>query len=409
MCRSGLFKNITLICSILLVLQTKFAAQVNFVNNPSFEMRCGSDSTYFWTGADSANCTYFTVFSECSSNNPAPKNNWTYQYAHTGKSYLLGGSFAFDAISWASIYYRNRLASPLMSGVTYCVRYYVNLTDISTVAFDGYDVYFGNAPDTISGKWACLLPITFLTPQISNPYNNIIADTMNWTAMSGTFTASGGEKYMVFGNLRGTNVNTLSIYTNTALPNGQEICLDDFSVVDINLPADAGPDKHFFVGDNVYIGRPLDVGTDYACTWYQLPFTNIPMPGVSGMWVKPVQTTTFVVAQQLWCSGIKYDTVVVYRDAIGIRDLDVYLENVKLFPNPASSNLSIQFTQPSTSSGINRISVYNQLGQNVPTSAASMAKESYQVDCSTLSAGLYFLRFELESGGSFVKRFVVEH
>jgi hypothetical protein len=100
--------------------------------------------------------------------------------------------------------------------------------------------------------------------------------------------------------------------------------------------------------------------------------------------------------------------VVVYKDAVGIRDLDVYLENVKLFPNPASSKLSIQFAQPSISGSIKYISVYNQLGQSVPSSVASMTEESFQVDCSTLNAGLYFLRFELESGGSFVKRFVVE-
>jgi len=253
----------------------------------------------------------------------------------------------------------------------------------------------------------CSQPITFLSPQISNPFNNIISDTLNWIAMTGTFTAAGGEKFLLFGNLRGTNINSLSLYTNTAIANFQDICLDDFSVLDIDLPADAGPDKRFFAGDSVYIGRPLDIGTDYACTWYQLPFTGIPMPGMSGMWVKPIQTTTYVVAQQLWCSGIKYDTVVVYKDAVGIKDIDVYEQNVQLFPNPVNTQLSIQL-QAGLANSIQELKVLNPLSQEIAAPVSQTPDNTLQVDCQDLTNGVYYLRFDLKSGGSFMKKFVVD-
>lgn len=393
---------------LALALPSLLQAQVNYVNNPGFEMRCGSDSVYYWTGNDSVNCNYHRIYSSCSQIFTSPLNLWTYQYPHSGESYVIGTHIAYNNFDFTSYYIKNRLKFPLIKNSTYCVRYYLNIGNNSTDAFDAFDVYFGNAPDTLAGKLLCMQPITFLPPQISNTFNNIISDTLNWTAMTGTFTASGGEKFLLFGNLRGTNISTLSIYTNTSSPHVQDICLDDFSVVDIDLPADAGPDKRFFAGDSVYIGRPLDVGTDYACTWYQLPFTGIPMPGMSGMWVKPIQTSTYVVAQQLWCSGIKYDTVVVYKDAVGIKDLEVYVQNIQLFPNPVASQLDIKFTQQSIGSSIKQVLVVNNLGQRLDVPINALPDERLQIECSSLAAGVYYLRFEIESGGSFVKKFVVE-
>jgi gliding motility-associated-like protein len=39
-----------------------------------------------------------------------------------------------------------------------------------------------------------------LPAQMRNPAGNIIMDTADWTKISGTFTAAGGERYMVIGS-----------------------------------------------------------------------------------------------------------------------------------------------------------------------------------------------------------------
>ncbi|HQI69858.1 MAG TPA: gliding motility-associated C-terminal domain-containing protein, partial [Bacteroidales bacterium] len=37
-------------------------------------------------------------------------------------------------------------------------------------------------------------------PQIENPHHHLITDTVNWTKISGTFIAEGGECYLTIGN-----------------------------------------------------------------------------------------------------------------------------------------------------------------------------------------------------------------
>lgn len=382
------------------------SGQVNLVANPSFELRCGSDTAYSWSGADSANCSFWQLHSECSQNNPVPLNNWTFQYPHSGKNYLLGTAFIFDTTVFTSYYLKNRLRLPLQKNSKYCVRYFLNIANISTYSYDAYDVSFSNSPDTLSGNWPCWQPITFLNPQVSNAANSIISDTLNWTAMSGTFTASGGEKYLIFGNLRGVNVNTLCIYTNTTLTNGSDICLDDFSVVDIDLPADAGPDKKFFSGDSVYIGRPLDVGTDYACTWYKLPQLSAPIATASGIWVKPTQTATYVVRQQLWCSGVKWDTVVVYLDALGLKGLDAFNRQLDIYPNPANDFVNLKIQQSTAAEKISSYNIWNALGQQFALPEYGTCYDR-RLDIRDLQPGTYTIKFELHTGETVVRKFVV--
>jgi hypothetical protein len=390
---------------IILCYFTNFAfGQTNLVGNPSFEEHCTQGWVNYWPGLDTLVCNPGTLASSCPNNGLAPKNSLTFQYAKSGQGYMICGFF-LPNIGLRG-FLKNRLLTNLVKDETYCVRFYVNLTNKSSRGMDGFQAYFGSKLlDTIS---VCPTSSMNLVPQISNPNGNIITDTLNWVPVQGTLTATGDEVYMVIGNFKSDAATNTVLINPTYTIAFTDVCVDDVSCVPIDLPADAGPNKPFFGGDSVFIGRTPNVGIDYACTWFQLPNMTAPIATVAGLWVKPVVTTTYVVRQQLWCAGIKYDTVVVYKDAVGIRDLDVYLENVKLFPNPASSNLSIQFTQPSVSGSIERISVYNQLGQRVPSSVISKVEENFQVDCSTLNVGLYFLRFELESGGSFVKNFVVE-
>ncbi len=71
--------------------------------------------------------------------------------------------------------------------------------------------------------------------------------------------------------------------------------------------------------------------------------------------------------------------------------------NVSLFPNPATTSLTI-----SAPTGINTIAISNLLGQTVYTN--SYNSEIVLVDISTLAAGIYFVRVN----GSEVRKFLKE-
>src|SRR5690606_33046643 len=96
------------------------------------------------------------------------------------------------------------------AGKTYCVKFYVNISNPSTYGIDGFGAYFGdNNIDTIT---YCNVPLTYLIPQVQNPQGNIISDTLNWIAITGTFVANGTEKYLLLGNfLSNANTDTLMI------------------------------------------------------------------------------------------------------------------------------------------------------------------------------------------------------
>ena len=101
-------------------------------------------------------------------------------------------------------YMEIQLISPLVAGESYCVEYYVNLPNDVKYATETFGMYFSNTIIN-SGTTVNLLN----TPQVVNNAG-FITDTVNWTLVSGTYTATGGEQYIIIGNFEddaGTNVN----------------------------------------------------------------------------------------------------------------------------------------------------------------------------------------------------------
>jgi hypothetical protein len=88
---------------------------------------------------------------------------------------------------------------------------YVNLGDNSMYTSNDIGVYFTS--NSITGAGFAPLPVT---PQISNMSATLL-DSMNWTLLSGTFTATGGENYFIVGNFLFTeveenNTNLISVF-----------------------------------------------------------------------------------------------------------------------------------------------------------------------------------------------------
>jgi hypothetical protein len=334
--------------AVFLLYRTLNAQRIgNCVNNGSFEKLydCTTNSLLkakYWTGIDSL-CYGGRLVSICNGN--VPLNYGTYQYPRLGQSYLWTGFYAPGNTPYERTYSKNRLKSTLKTGKTYCVKFFVNITNKSTYAMDGFGAYFGNnSIDTIN---YCNIPLSYITPQIQNPKGNIITDTLNWVAISGTFTANGTEKFLLLGNyISNSELDTLMINPTNLPAKFTEVSIDDVSCIEVNLPAYAGRDTTIYTGDSTYIGRESDFAIDSGCVWYQLPNTITSIARISGMWVKPNApgTYTYVVKQQLECSALKWDTVVVTvrNFDVGIKENNTDRWQVDLFPNPAGSTVTFK-------------------------------------------------------------------
>ncbi|MEI6766274.1 MAG: gliding motility-associated C-terminal domain-containing protein [Bacteroidota bacterium] len=110
-------------------------------------------------------------------------------------------------------YIETELKIPLQNDKCYYAECYVNLNNYSYWATDALGMYFSDTVIVNLGD-AINYPVPlYYQPQIRNPLGNIIDDTVGWTKISGTFTAHGGEKYLLIGNfwkIEDCNAHTFS-------------------------------------------------------------------------------------------------------------------------------------------------------------------------------------------------------
>ena len=217
---------------------------------------------------------------------------------------------------------------------------------------------------------------------------------------------------MVLGNFKSNAATNTMVLNPTYLPSmANDIYIDDVSLIEMDLPAYAGSDKAMKPGDSVYIGRPSDVGIDESCMWYKLPTvitsTTPALDTVAGLWVKPAVTTTYVVKQQLWCSGIKWDTVVVYLNLVGIEKLKYLSKELQIYPIPAQDFIELSVSNYELIQGFNHVLIYNSYGGLIKQEEIYFDKKTLKIRIEELSNGIYFLELKDKNGETINKRFVI--
>jgi OmpA-OmpF porin, OOP family len=165
-----------------------------------------------------------------------------YQYPKSGNGYA--GFMAFRSTNPNSRkYIRFPLNEALTAGTTYCLTFFVNLTNNSSDAIDAIGAYFSDTALT------CLSVncVPNYSPQVSNPAGNILSDTLNWMQISGCFVAQGTERFMHIGDFKTdsatqyiTTPNTLSsayyyiddvsLYADTSLTIKETVKENSFTV-----------------------------------------------------------------------------------------------------------------------------------------------------------------------------------
>lgn len=129
-----------------------------------------------------------------------PLNEYGYQYARTGEAYcglgILTLDLGFGLIFKYYEYLQGRLSAPLQADNRYYVSYWANHGNTYYNPHDKLGIYFSNDSLAMYDFYEELL----FTPQIESPSGLIYDDTSAWQKVSGTFVASGGERWFNIGS-----------------------------------------------------------------------------------------------------------------------------------------------------------------------------------------------------------------
>ncbi|PCH93781.1 MAG: hypothetical protein COB85_06420 [Bacteroidetes bacterium] len=211
--------KLVLIWSLLALIYPHISIGQNLVPNGDFESYspCPAGISEFgvatpWFNADTATPDYYNACSPVIGGANVPNALLGYQQARSGVGF--GGFIAYEdpgffgcpdglGGSWRE-YMEVQLISPLVAGVIYCIEFYVNQPNEVRYSTETFGMYLSNTLILVNSTTN--LPYT---PQFVNNIG-FITDTASWVLVSGTYTASGGEEYILIGNFNadgGTNVN----------------------------------------------------------------------------------------------------------------------------------------------------------------------------------------------------------
>ena len=208
-------------------------------------------------------------------------------------------------------YVQVKLIDSLKKNHSYYVEYFVNLLNSAKYNCNNIGLLFTKTSiyvDTLNDPSG----VINANPQILNYGNPVFGDTINWSKVSGIYTAQGGEQYITLGNFkRDIQTNTRIAYPNNNT-DGAGYYLDDVSVIPLDsmcLKADAGRDTTINAGDSVFIGS-LTNGLD-SVKWYANG-TSLIDSIRPGFWYTPNTTgTNFFVLQQTVNGCFSSDTIYI--------------------------------------------------------------------------------------------------
>ncbi|HTA62289.1 MAG TPA: T9SS type A sorting domain-containing protein [Bacteroidia bacterium] len=372
----------------------------NLVPNPSFETYTAcptaSSQIYYappWTGPTANSTDYFNV---CSSIMGVPVAGVGYQYPRTGNAYA--GFWGYDAIgSNYREYLQVQLNNVLLTGKCYYLKFYTNLLNGNSSTYIGainnIAAHISNISYTTSSSNGNVLSLIPHALKFGNP---ILRDTLNWMEISGIYIATGGEDHIIIGNFYNDTQTDTSANFYSSFSGFAYYYIDDVSVIptdSISMPPHTGNDTTIVLGDSVFIGQQL---YGLHCNWYGnsvLLDTNI-----SGIWVKPTVTTTYVVEQNL-CGNMGYDTVVVNVSPLGINKFKN--EGLKIYPNPAKEILIIEWENKN--GGIKIIDVFGSIIKQ-----QNIVSDKTTINVSDLKEGVYFMQVQTKQN-SYTQKIIVQH
>ena len=396
-------KGLSLIGFILFCFVVKSKGQ-NLVPNPSFESYTNcfyallpNAAPWCLASSDGGQSTYYNAcMSSALFKTPSQYLDacfTSYQVPHSGVAYIDIASYVQSSGQESSIP-QVKLIDTLKAGKIYCVTYFVSV--------------WNNAKFTIDKLGALLTPTPFpcfvaggptvsiagqYTPQVVSTPSVAIGDTLNWTEVSGSFTAVGNEAHLAIGdffthsqhfilNKYPTNCNGLAYYY-----------VDDVSVEVVEI-AKTKNDTLIYATDSVIIGNNASEAAVFS--WQPttgLSCANCPNPKAS-----PSITTTYTVTKKQ-CKAITTDVITITVSPVGLTELNI-TNAIILQPNPTNGIITI-----SSRFEMQRIEVINVAGQVLLNE--STTDKIHQLNLTNFAQGIYFIKVNYSNGLNITKKVIV--
>ena len=368
-------------------------AQVNLVFNPSFEILyvCPTnegqiDSAMGWSTLIAGGGGNPDLFNVCGIIPVGvPLNSWghSFQYPHSGEGYAgLCPIWTINPDNYRG-YIQSKLIRKLNAGTNYCISFYCSLCDNLECYITTLGAYLDNGSVSAPSQFG----IAAASPQIYNT-TQPLSDTSNWMKIGGSFIATGIEEYITIGNFFTDSLSGISLIGSTIYCDSYYY-IDDVSVIETSLPANAFKDTLIHPGDSVFIGRQPEVGLDEDCVWF---VDGVPIDTIAGMWVKPDSTITYILEQTI-CGNVKYDTVTVAVSGVGVEEYRWGRGWVKVYPNPTKDEFYVEYNGDVNGQEIivELYTIYGSLMKREHVSSSTRLTVSTR----DLSAGIYFYHVNL--------------
>lgn len=331
-----------------------------------------------------------------------PYSGPTYQYPRTGNGfaaiYMFWDTTSMDRDKWRE-YIEVGLTDSLIAGKKYCVRLYMNKSNWSMWAIKNIQAVLTN--DSLLYNDPNYNFITGVTPIMEAPA--IIYDTLNWLPLETTYTANGGEKFLTIGNFS-SGISTVyqQVLPYSSIPNTLGYYLfDDISIYQ-QPDIFAGNDTIIPPGDSTQLGttgRP-----DIIYSWS--PSTGLNDSNIANPMATPgtsiSYTLTVTDTNQLACTSIFTDTILVQVGFIGVEELNELNFGLQVFPNPFSEIITFK-TEVANSY---EIKIFDVVGKQLQS--ILFEGNEYILKNKALISGTYFYEIKNENGervsGKFIKQ-----
>lgn len=382
----------------------------NLIPNPSFEIY-NTCPTSFGQVNNLTNWTFVSghtgspdFFDVCATSIfcDIPTNAFGNQNAATGNAYVGLGLFYNTNANFRE-YIQVQLSSPLVAGITYQLSFKVSLADNVSYGSPSFSAYFDSAPLIWAGTNS--MPINTVTPQVD--FNTTVTNTSSWTIISGTFTATGGEEYMTFGNFK-DDANTSINFVGTKPSAIAYYYIDDFLLQEfipmplemLSFSAHKNEDKHIVLawelGDNDTNNGNFEIQRSQNGIDFQVIGEVSEMEHYVFIDKQPAQGINYYRLKQTDITGtMLYSHIIQYY-------FEASLQEVFILPNPVEDIAEVYLENVIENSYLYITDIQGKMLQKQMLSPTTYSKIA--IDVSEMPAGIYFLSISNKKTLKFIKK-----